>query len=83
MAQTIKLRRSATPSAVPTTTQIELGEMAINTYDGKLFIKKDNGIESIVEIGASGAATTKSLDGGFAASVYTSVQSVDGGGANG
>lgn len=62
MAQTIKLRRSATPSAVPTTGQIDLGEVAINTYDGKLFIKKDNGTESIVEVGG-GTVTSVSGTG--------------------
>ena len=51
MANTIKLRRSATTGAVPTTTQLALGEVAINTYDGKVFIKKDDGTESIVEVG--------------------------------
>ena len=51
MAQTIKLRRSATPSAAPTTGQLELGELALNTYDGKMYMKKDDGAESIVEIG--------------------------------
>jgi hypothetical protein len=51
MAQTIKLRRSATADAVPTTSNLALGELAINTNDGKLFIKKDvSGTESIVEI---------------------------------
>ena len=51
MAQTIQLRRSATAGNVPTTSQLELGELAINTADGKLFIKKDvSGTESIVEI---------------------------------
>ena len=54
MANTIKLRRSATSGATPTTTQLALGEVAINTYDGKVFIKKDDGTESIVEVGASG-----------------------------
>lgn len=57
MAQTVKLRRSATPSAVPTTAQLALGEVAINTYDGKLFLKKNNGTESIVEIGGGGGAS--------------------------
>ena len=57
MANSIKVKRSAVPSAAPTTANLELGELAINTYDGKLFIKKDNGTASIVEVGAnSGAA---------------------------
>jgi hypothetical protein len=51
MAQTIKLKRSATSGAVPTTGSLELGEVAINTYDGKMYIKKNDGTESVVEIG--------------------------------
>lgn len=52
MANTVKLKRSATPSKVPTTSDLELGEIAINTYDGKAYIKKDvGGTQSIVPIG--------------------------------
>lgn len=54
MANTIQLRRSATANAVPTTTQLQLGELAINTYDGKLYLKKNvSGTESIVQIGSN------------------------------
>jgi hypothetical protein len=53
MANTIILKRSATQGNVPTTAQLELGEIAINTYDGKVFIKKSvAGTPSIVEVGA-------------------------------
>ena len=58
MANTIKVRRSAVASAVPTTGQLALGELAVNTFDGKLFLKKDNGTASIVEIGAGGGGGT-------------------------
>jgi hypothetical protein len=51
MANTIILKRSATPGKVPTTSQIALGEIAINTYDGLLYIKKDDGTPSVVQIG--------------------------------
>ncbi|MDB4343317.1 hypothetical protein OAA25_00405, partial [bacterium] len=58
MAQTIKLKRSATQNAVPSTSSLALGEIALNTYDGKLFIKKNvSGTESIVTIGAVGAGS--------------------------
>ena len=61
MANTIKLRRSATEDAVPTTSQLALGELAMNTYDGKLFMKTDqSGTEEIVEIGAGGKITISS-----------------------
>lgn len=50
MAQTIKLKRSASQGAIPTTAQIALGEIAINTYDGRVYLKKDDGAESIVTL---------------------------------
>ena len=37
---TVKLRRSSVPGKVPTIEQLDLGEVAINTYDGKMFIKQ-------------------------------------------
>jgi len=53
MSTLIKLRRSAVAGRVPTTAQLELGELAINTADGKIFIKQDvSGTESIVEFSA-------------------------------
>ena len=59
MANTIKLRRSATSGAVPTTSQLALGELAMNTFDGKLFIKTNqSGTESIAEIGADAGKIT-------------------------
>ena len=39
----IRIRRSATPNKVPSTTQLLLGELAINTYDGKLYAERDTG----------------------------------------
>lgn len=51
MANTIVLKRSATPGKVPTTGQLALGEIAINTYDGLIYIKKNDGTESIAQIG--------------------------------
>lgn len=51
MANTIILKRSATPGKVPTTSQLALGEIAINTHDGLIYIKKDDGTPSVVQIG--------------------------------
>ena len=39
----IKLRRSATQGAIPTASNLDLGELAINTFDGKLYVKKTAG----------------------------------------
>ena len=56
MAQTIKLKRSGTQGAEPSTSDLALGEVAINTYDGKMFIKKNDGSDSIVELGTGGGS---------------------------
>lgn len=55
---TVKLRRSAIPGKAPSAGQLELGEVAINTHDGKMYLKQDaNGVVSIVEVGKPDAAT--------------------------
>ena len=53
----IRLRRSATAGNIPTTSQLDLGELALNTFDGKLYLKKSvNGTESVVEVGGGGGS---------------------------
>jgi hypothetical protein len=41
MANKIQIKRSAVPGKAPAIGDIDLGELAINTYDGKLFLKKE------------------------------------------
>ena len=53
----IKLKRSSVAGKAPVVGDLELGELALNTHDGKLYTKKNNGTESIVEIGG-GAVTS-------------------------
>ena len=63
MAVRIELKRSAVPGKKPTTDQLGLGEIAINTYDGRLYFKMQNISQSIVEIStglASGSAESAS-----------------------
>ena len=43
MATPIRIKRSAVPNKKPTTDQIQLGELALNTFDGKIFLKQDQG----------------------------------------
>lgn len=77
MANTILLKRSAVAGRVPATSDVPLGSLALNTYDGKLFTKKSvSGVESIVELGAgladgdkgditvSGSGATWTIDAG-------------------
>ena len=71
MAQTIKLKRSATSGAIPTTSSLALGEVAINTYDGRMYIKKDvGGTETIVQVGAD-ANSVSYLEAGMIEYEYT------------
>lgn len=65
MANTIQLKRSAVASKVPLTTDLSLGELAINTYDGKVYIKKNNGTESIVDLTASSLPTQTGNSGKY------------------
>jgi len=73
----IRLKRSAVASKIPVVGDLELGEMAINTNDGKVFIKKDDGTETIVEVGESGSTDvnldTTNFDGNLS-STDTNVQ---------
>ena len=56
MANKLTHKQSSVAGKAPTTAQLELGELAINTTDGKLFLKKNVlGTESVVEVGANNA----------------------------
>jgi len=48
---TFRLKRSSVQGKIPTTGQLDLGEVAINTYDGRMFIKKDDGTASVIQVG--------------------------------
>ncbi len=62
MAQIVKLRRSSLQGNRPSTAQLELGELAINTYDGKLYFEKSGSAgESIEEIFTTNIQTSGSL----------------------
>tara|TARA_R110002072_G_scaffold26966_24_gene88495 strand:- start:960 stop:1622 length:663 start_codon:yes stop_codon:yes gene_type:complete len=48
---TIIIKRSSVAAKVPTTANLSLGELAMNTYDGKLYLKKNDGSEAVKEVG--------------------------------
>ena len=56
MATPIRIKRSAVAGKKPTDGQLQLGELAVNFYDGKIFLKQDTGgvgvSTRIVEVGA-------------------------------
>ena len=49
VTQSVLLRRSNLAAKVPTTDQLQLGELAVNTNDGRVFLKKDNGVNVTIE----------------------------------
>ena len=53
MSAGIFLKRSAVALKVPTTAQMTIGEIAVNTYDGKLYLRGNNGSDFVTQIGAS------------------------------
>ena len=50
MAQVVRLKRTSVEGRKPTTSNLELGELAINTYDGKIYFEKNDGSPAIKEI---------------------------------
>jgi hypothetical protein len=72
----LKLKRSAVSGRYPTTSSLALGELAVNTYEGKIFLKKDDGVQTIVEIATTSGSI---LSASYAAtSSYASNFLVDG-----
>jgi hypothetical protein len=75
MAQSIILKRSALPGKVPDTGSLNSGELAINTYDGKIFIKRAGNVDSIQSVLVTNSTTTGSITltqtGSFAELVTT------------
>ena len=68
----ILLKRSGVAGSVPTTTSLKVGEIALNTYDGKAFLHKSGSTDSVVEIVVTGANVTGSisLTGAVTASAF-------------
>jgi hypothetical protein len=63
MAQIVKLRRSAVGGQKPTNTNLQLGELAINTTDGKVFLAKSgSGGASVEELISTNTVNTGSIN---------------------
>ena len=48
MSTVLQHKRSSTTGLAPTTSQLAFGEIAVNTHDGTLFIKKDAGAGEVI-----------------------------------
>ncbi len=53
MATVIQFKRSSTQNSVPTTSDLALGELAVNTYHGRFYTEKNDGSAAIVEVGSN------------------------------
>lgn len=63
MANIVKMKQSSVAGKVPLTTDLALGELAINTRDGKLYLKKNvSGVETIVDVTAGGLLPASSTN---------------------
>lgn len=62
MAGKIRLKRSDSSGNVPDAGSLSLGELAVNTYDGKLFFTKNDGSVSLETIVTTNAQITGSLE---------------------
>jgi hypothetical protein len=73
MADKILHKRSLTSGSIPTTSSLEIGELAINVNDGKLFLRQSGSIANkIITVGesASYALTASYLAGGVTVTEY-------------
>lgn len=61
MAQNILQRRSAIQGKTPTTSSLQVGEIGLNTYDGKAYIHKSGSTQSIESIVITNSTTTGSI----------------------
>ena len=79
----ILLKRSGVAGVKPTTTSLQVGEIALNTYDGKAFLHKSGSTDEVVEIVVAGATVTGSisLTGAVSASIVSASSFVGYGGA--
>jgi hypothetical protein len=59
VATVIKIKRSETPSAIPSAGSLEAGELAMNVTDGKFYTKTSGG--TVKEVGGAGAVTLQDV----------------------
>ena len=59
MSTVIKIKRSETPSQIPSSGALEAGELAMNVTDGKFYTKTSGGV--VKEVGGAGAVTLNSV----------------------
>jgi len=71
MAQIVQLKRSSLSGKVPGTGSLNLGELAINTYDGKIYLRRSGSTDTVQEVITTNVVNTGSifLTGAITASI--------------
>lgn len=71
MADKILHKRSLTENSIPTTASLEVGEIAINVNDGKLFVRRSGSFgDTIAPIVTTGITNSGSIIGNFTGSLF-------------
>ena len=78
MAQIIKLKRSLSAGSKPATSDLSIGELAMNVTDGKVFLRKSgsagDNVKEIVTLDHDGTLSgSLNITGSITASVFVSV----------
>ena len=71
MPQIVQLKRSALSGKVPGTGSLNLGELAINTFDGKIYLRRSGSTDTVQEVITTNVVNTGSifLTGAITASI--------------
>ena len=70
MAQIIKLKRSLVQGNIPTTSDLTAGELAINVYDGKVFLRKSGSVDVVQELVTNNYTGSVSISGSVTAGSF-------------
>ena len=70
MAQIIKLKRSLVHGNIPTTSDLTAGELAINVYDGKVFLRKSGSVDVVQELVTNNYTGSVQISGSVTATSF-------------
>ena len=71
MADKILIKRSLTSGSIPTTASLDVGEIAVNVNDGKLFLRRSGSLgNDVIPLVSIGVNNSGSIIGDFTGSLY-------------
>ena len=71
MAQIIRLKRSTTEGSIPTTSDLSTGELAINVYDGKVFLRRSGSVDDVRQVLTNEYTGSVNITGSVTATEFT------------